>query len=318
MGYKVVIPQDITEAGKKFLLEKGYKVIIGNGSVEPKYLKELVADADAILARTGQYTAEVLASAPKLKVIGRHGVGYDNIDLKYCQENDISITFTPTALSNAVAERTIGFIVGLSQQLVFMNKQVRQGNWEARNTHKGTEVKGKKLGLIGLGRIGSLVAKKAHYGLEMEVLVYDEYLEEAAFPDYVTRVQSLEEIFSNSDFISLHVPHTPETTKMINAETLTKMKTSAYIINCSRGELIDENELAEALKTGIIAGAATDVFNEEPPNSDHPFLELENILLTPHNAALTEETMDVIGLHAAQGIHDVLSGQSPKWLVIFS
>lgn len=313
MVYKIVIPQDIAEVGKNFLKEKGYEINIGNGSMNPEYLKELVADADAILARTGQYPADVLSAATNLKVIGRHGVGYDNIDLKYCEENEIIITYTPTALSNAVAERTISFILALGQQLVFMDEEVRQGNWEVRNTHRGTEVRAKKLGLIGMGRIGTLVAKKAYYGLEMEILVYDEYLEENLFPNYVTRVQSLEEIYSNSDFISLHVPQTPETTKMINAESLTQMKSSAYIINCSRGELVEENDLTEALETGTIKGAALDVFDEEPPNSEHPFLKLDNVLLTPHNAALTKETMDIIGLHAAQGIHDVLSGQTPEW-----
>jgi len=317
LTYKVVIPQDITMAGKKYLNEKGYDVVIGTGSMERIYLKSLLKDADAILARTGLYPSEVLSAATKLKVIGRHGVGYDNIDLAYCKANNILVTYTPAALTNAVAERTLGFIMGISQQLAFMDAQLRKGDWKIRNTHKWTETKGKVLGLIGMGRIGTLVAKKAFYGLDMEIIIFDEYLSEENIPSYVTRKHTVEEVLKQADFVSLHAPSTPETEKIINTETLKMMKPSSYVINCSRGELIEEIALVEALKNGGIKGAAIDVFSEEPPLVNHPFFKLDNILLSPHNAALSKETMDIIGLHAAQGIHDVLSEKEPEWPITF-
>lgn len=315
MAYEVVIPQDITELGKKFLRDKGYKIRVGNGNMDTEYLKRLIINADAILARTGFYPREVLASAKNLKVIGRHGVGYDNLDLEYCKENNITITYTPSALSNAVAERTIGFIMALGQQLVFIDAETRTGNWEVRNTHRGNEAKNKVLGLIGLGRIGSLVAKKAYFGLDMKVVAYDKYASKKAFPKYINRLYSAEEVFEKADFVSLHVPSTSETNGIVNKRTLEIMKPSAYIINCSRGELIDEVDLIKAIQNKRIRGAALDVFNEEPLPDHHPFFELDNILLTPHNSALTNETMDIIGLHAAQGIDDVLSNRKPTWPV---
>lgn len=315
MSYKVVIPQDITDAGKNFLIERGYELVIGNGSTEPDYLKELVADADAILARTCTYPGEVLAAAKNLKVIGRHGVGYDNVDVAYCGEHNIPITITPEATSNAVAERTLGFILSISNQIPYMNEQIRKGNWNVRNTRKGSEIYGKTLGLIGLGRIGSLVARKAFYGLGMSVLIYDEYLTANEIPAFVKRVHSAEEVFRNADYVSLHVPSTPETRGMVNSHNLSLMKPNAAVINCSRGDIVVEEDLVDALSNGTIKAAALDVYAEEPPRSNHPFFGLENIILTPHNSTLTDETMDLMGLHAAQGIDDVLSGRPPKWPV---
>lgn len=315
MVYKVVIPEDISDLGKEFLREKGYEVVIGNGNKSVAYLKELVADADAILARTGEYPAEVLAAAKNLKVVGVHGVDYENIDTRYCAQHNIPVATTPAATANAVAERTLGFIMSLAHQIPFMDQQVRNDNWQVRDEIQGTELKGKTLGLIGLGRIGSLVARKATYGLDMKVIAYDEFLVKNEYAGFVTCAGSMEEVFAKADFVSLHVPVTDETTEMVNRESLSLMKPTAYLINCARGEVVNEEELYEALKNGVIKGAALDVYQEEPLPKNHPFFELGNIVMTPHNAILTAEAMDLMGYHAAIGIDDVLNRRQPQWQV---
>jgi D-3-phosphoglycerate dehydrogenase len=189
--------------------------------------------------------------------------------------------------------------MSLAHQIPFMDQQVRHDNWEARYEHKGTELKGKTLGLIGLGRIGSLVARKATNGFDMKVIAYDEFLVKNEYAGFVNSASSMEEVLAKSDFVSLHVPVTAETIEMINQETLRLMKPNAYLINCARGELINEEALHEALKSGVINGAALDVFQEEPIAHDHPFFELDNLIMTPHNAIITHEAMDLMGYHAA-------------------
>ena len=314
MAYKVIIPEDISALGKDFLQDKGYEIVVGNGNISVEYLKELVADADAILVRpNAPYPEEVLSAAKKLKVIGVHGVDYGNIDTDYCVKRRIPITTTPAATCNAVAERTLGFIMSLAHQIPFMDQQVRHDNWGARYEHKGTELKGKTLGLIGLGRIGSLVARKATNGLDMKVIAYDEFLVKNEYAGFVTCASSMEEVLAKSDFVSLHVPVTVETTGMINQETLRLMKPNAYLINCARGELVNEEALHETLKSGVINGAALDVFQEEPIAQNHPFFELDNLIMTPHNAIITHEALDLMGYHAAVGIDDVLNGRQPQW-----
>lgn len=315
MVYKIVIPEDISDLGKDFLREKGYEVVIGSGNKSVPYLKELISDADAILACTNVYSAEVLAAAKKLKVVGVHGVDYGSIDTSYCAQHNISVTTTPAATANAVAERTLGFIMNLAHQIPYMDQQVRNGNWQVRAEKQGTELQGKTLGLIGLGRIGSQVARKATYGLDMKVIAYDEFLVKNEYAGFVTCARSIEEVFREADFISLHVPVTDETTEMINRESLSMMKPTAYLINCARGEVINEEDLYEALKNGVIKGAALDVYQEEPLHDNHPFFELTNIVMTPHNAILTAEAMDLMGYHAAIGIDDVLNRRQPQWPV---
>ena len=190
---------------------------------------------------------------------------------------------------------------------------MRHDNWGARYEYKGTELKGKTLGLIGLGRIGSLVARKATNGFDMKVIAYDEFLVKNEYAGFVNSASSMEEVLAKSDFVSLHVPVTAETIEMINQETLRLMKPNAYLINCARGELINEAALHEALKSGVINGAALDVFQEEPIAQDHPFFELDNLIMTPHNAIITHEAMDLMGYHAAVGIDDVLNGRQSQW-----
>lgn len=314
MAYKVVIPQDITDAGKNYLKERGYELVIGDGNTDLEAMKSVVADADAILARTAPYPAEVIAAAPKLKVIGRHGIGVDNIDVDYCTKNGIYVVFAPTSNAVSVVEHTIGFMIALAHHMSYFDREVRKGEWGMRNSRKGFDLDGKTLGVVGLGRIGRQVAEKCMAAFNMKVLGYDAFLPADKYPEGV-EASSIDEIFANADIVTMHVPSTPETRGMLNAELIGKMKSSALLINCARGDLVVEADLYDALKNKKIAGAATDVFVSEPPAKDCPLFELDNLIMTPHSAALTQESMDRMGLHAAMGIHSVLSGETPDWPV---
>lgn len=314
MAFTVVIPQDITDLGKNYLKEKGYEIIIGSGSVDPEVIKKEIAPADAILARTAPFPATVLAAAAKLKVIGRHGIGVDNIDVDYCTKRGVWVTFAPNSNAISVAEHTIGFLIAAAHHFAFMDRETRAGNWEVRNKRKGTDLCGKTLGVIGLGRIGRSVAEKCRAAFEMKVLGCDAVIPPEKFPAGVVPA-TVEEIFAQADFISLHIPTTPKTRGMVNAALLGTMKKTAFLINCARGEVVNEADLYAALKDKRIAGAALDVFEVEPAKADNPLFSLDNVIVTPHNAALTQESMDRMGLHAAMGIHSVLSGAKPEWPV---
>ena len=314
MSCKVVIPQDITEAGKAFLREKGYEVYVGNEKIDTESIKKIIKDADALLVRTALYSKEIIAAAPNIKVISRHGVGVDNIDVEFCTRRWIWVTFTPQSNAISVAEHAIGLILALAHNFVVMDQETRKGNWEIRNQLKGSDLVGKTLGIVGLGRIGCIVAQKASAGFDMKVIGYDPFAKDGVI-SCVTSVKSVEEVFSQADYVSLHIPSLPETRGMINMRLFSLMKKSAAFINCSRGDLVNEADLYKALTEGVIRSAGIEVFVEEPAKADNPLFTLKNIIVTPHSAALTQESMDRMGLHAAMGIDDVFNGKVPQWAV---
>lgn len=314
MGFKVLIPQDISDAGKNYLIEKGYEVIIGTDSSVETICEEVVG-CDAILARTAPYPKSVMESGKKLKVISRYGAGTDNIDIDAATELGIQVTNAPIANCNSVAEHTIALILSCASNIVYMDNQVRNGNWEERNKTKSIEVEGKVLGLIGLGRIGRSVANKACNGLGMKVIGYDPYISSENSIENIEVLDDINEVYKRADFISLHIPATDETKGSINSEVFKIMKNTAYLINCARGEIVNESDLYNALKSNEIKGAAIDVMCQEPPEANHPLFELNNIIISPHNGALTIEAMDRMGVHAAMGIDEVLTGLKPTWPV---
>ncbi len=314
MAYKVLIPQDITEVGKAYLREKGYEIKMGSGSTV-EAIKNDIVDCDAILARTASFPAEVLEAGKSLKVIGRHGAGVDNIDVERAEQLGIWVTNAPLSNADSVAEHTIALILAAAKNLPYIDKSFRNGDFEIRNRLKGMDLDGKTLGLIGLGRIGMMVAKKAALGLGMKTIGYDPYVFKDKVAPEIELVDKMEGVFKNADFVSLHMPATKETKSVIGKNYFEMMKTSAFLINCARGEVVNESELIEALKNKTIAGAALDVFEQEPPEIDNPLFEMDNVIVTPHNAALTQESMDRMGLHAAMGIDEVLSGKKPSWPV---
>ena len=314
MGYKVLIPQEILDEGKDWLRARGYEIKMGSGIKADEIARDVV-DCDAILARTAPFPARVLEAGKKLRVIGRHGIGYDNIDVARATELGIWVTNAPESNAGSVAEFAMGCIIALARNFIRSDRETRAGNWSIRDKMVGSDLEGKVLGIAGLGKIGRRLAGKASLGLEMNVIGYDPYLKPEAFPEHATPVATWEELFASSDFISLHMPGGAKTRGIVGRKEFSLMKKTAFLINASRGDVVNEAELVEALKKGVIAGAALDVFAQEPPEKDNPLLSLDNVLLTPHNAALTREAMVRMALGAAQGIDEVLTGRRPTWPV---
>jgi D-3-phosphoglycerate dehydrogenase len=315
MADKILIPQDITAAGKNYLKEKGYEVIIGSGVAEKNIIKDVV-DCDAIVARTAIFSRAIMEAGKKLKIIARYGIGVDNIDLKAAEEFGIWVTNAPLSSANSVAEHTILLMLACAKNMYAMDSEFRHADFDykVRNRFKGIELEGKTIGLIGLGRIGSMVAKKAGYGLGMKVIGYDPYADKSVIPE-MTFFDSCEEVFKNADFVSVHMPLTAETKNSINLNAFKLMKPSAYFINAARGEIVVEKDLIKALNDKLIRGAGIDVFAPEPPLPENPLLKMKNVIMTPHNASMTQEAMDRMGLHAALCIDEVLSGKKPSWPV---
>lgn len=309
---KVFIPQPIAEDGKTFLRERGYEIALGSGVAEDDLIR-VGEDCDAILGRTAKITARVLEACPRLKVVARHGVGFENVDIEKAAELGIWVTNTPEALTATVAEHAIGLLLAVSKHIAWGDRETRRGNFVARDRMQGLDIAGKTLGLVGIGRIGSAVAKRATAGLEMKVLAYDPFVKAA--PEGIKLVGSLDELLEAADFVSLHLPSTPKTRGIISKDAFERMKRGAYLINTARGEIVDEDALVEALKTRTIAGAALDVLRDEPPAADNPLFALDNVVLTPHNAALTSECLVRLATHAARSIDEVLTGKNPSWPV---
>jgi D-3-phosphoglycerate dehydrogenase len=314
MAYKILIPQPIAEEGKNYLRERGYEIKISTGYTVD-ILKEDVKDCDAILMRTAQLPAEVLQAGKRLKVIGRHGVGVDNIDLDTATELGIYVVNAPESNANTVAEHTIGLIIACAKKISFFDGETRKGNFGIRDQVRGVDLKGKTVGIVGFGAIGSLVAKKAIFGFDMSVIVYDPYLAKDKVSAEITLIDSWEKLFQTADFATLHLPSTPDTKGCVGKDEFAMMKYTAFLINAARGEIVNEADLITALQEKMIAGAGLDVYAQEPPVKDNPLFQLDNVILTPHNAALTKECAIRTAIHAAMGIDDVLSGRTPKWPV---
>jgi len=314
LAYKVYISEDITDPGKDFLREKGYGIAVGEDGRRETILKNL-PDADAVIVRTAVFDADMLKAAEKLKVIAKYGVGYDNIDVKAAEALGIWVVNAPLSNIVSVSEFVIGALLYCVKHYSTVDRFIREGNYSLRTTVEGVELDGKTLGIVGVGRIGRLVARKAHFGLDMKIVGYDPYIDPEGLPDYIELLPSLEALFDRADYVTVHTPSTPETIGMIDKRLMSRLKRSAVVLNCARGGIVKERDLYEALSEGIIARAVVDVFRPEPPGMDNPLLTLGNILLTPHYAAITGEAGARSGLHAAAGVDEVLNGKVPTWAV---
>ncbi|MDD6283660.1 MAG: hydroxyacid dehydrogenase [Oribacterium sp.] len=311
---EVYIPQNIAQAGKDYLTQKGYAIRIGTGSDEETMLRE-IGRADALLVRTAKITAKLMAADSNLKVIGRHGVGTDNIDLDYCRTHGIRVTNGPLSNTESVAEHTVAFILALAYHVLTCDDEVRKGNWDYRSHVNHVELYGKTVGIVGYGRIGSSVGKMLHDAFDMKVIGYSRHITQDSVPNYVEATRDLTYLLQNSDFVSLHVPGGKHTENLIGRKELSLMKPSAFLINCDRGSVVDERALHDTLAARNIAGAALDCLKDEPDPS--PLLyDLPNIIFSPHCSAHTKESFDRMAVHAAQGIDDVLSGRRPEWAVV--
>ena len=273
-------------------------------SLEEDKLLPMVADVAGIIIRAnGKVSRRIMESAPGLKVVARHGTGVEAIDRKAAAELGIAVVNTPDANVESVAEQCVAMMINLSKRILEADRAIRRGDWGARYRLIGIEPTGKTLGVIGIGRIGYRVAEICHAGLNMPVIYYDVVPNEKAETRLAARRVELDDLLRSADFITLHLPLMPGTKGIINAEALQKMKPTAYLINSSRGPVVDQAALIQALREGWIAGAGLDVFDPEPLPADNPLLKMENVVLTPHMAAHTDEAL----LRMAMVVADVIA-----------
>ena len=313
---KIFVTRQIPASGIELLKDKGFEVEVSDvdGVLPREQLLAKVKGVDAILPLlTDKVDAELMdAAGPQLKVIANYAVGYDNINLKDAAAHNIIITNTPDVLTESVAEHAIALIFALAHRIVESDQYMRDGKYTgwAPMLFLGNDLVGKTLGLVGLGRIGASVAKRLHDGFEMKMLYYDAKRNEELEKKYNLQFVDLDTLLKESDFVSVHVPLMPETKHLINAEKLKMMKKTAYLVNTSRGPIVDETALVEALKTGEIKGAALDVYEQEPKMAEG-LAQLANTVLTPHTASATEETRNAMSELAAKNIVEVLEGRAP-------
>lgn len=274
------------------------------------YLDEM-KDADALIVRIAKCDGHAIENSPNLKVIGRTGVGYDSVDVKTATAHGIPVVITPGANNRSVAEHAVAMMFALSKNLVEAQQEMCKGNWEIRGAKKAFELEGKTIGILGLGAIGRETAKICE-GCGMKVAAYDPFLSKEQVEGYgAVYYENYEDLLKVSDVVSIHVPLTDETKNMISKKQLTEMKKTALIINCSRGGIINETDLVEALKAGEIAGAGTDVFCSEPPKTDDPLLNCPNLIVSPHSAAQTREAVIKMAQMCVKGCLAVAEGK--KW-----
>lgn len=320
---KIFITRNIPDAGIKLLQEKGYEVVISphDRVLSKKELSAALKEGnyDALLCLlTDKIDAEVLdAAGTQCKIVANYAVGFDNIDVKTAGERGIVVTNTPGVLTDSVAEHTFTLMLSIAHRIAESDRFTRVGNyigWEPMLL-LGTDVSCKTLGIVGLGRIGSRVAHHAVKGFEMKVVYYDVKRSEEFEQEYGAEYRKdVDDIFREADFISIHVPLLLTTKHLVNAARLTLMKKTAYLINTSRGPVIDEAALVEALKNKVIRGAALDVFEHEPQLAPG-LAELESVIVTPHTASATEETRQAMSRLAAQNIIEALESRTPPNLV---
>jgi len=274
-----------------------------------------VSDVDGIIVRAlGKVTAHIMDAAPKLAVVARHGAGVENIDVAAATERHIYVVNTPEANAESVAEHCVGMMLALAKRIVVADRALRQGRWNARNTYTGRELLGRTLGLVGMGRIGQRVAAICHAAFQMTLLYYDV----TSYPQIETalgaRRVALADLMREADIVSVHVPLLSQTRGLIGAQELACMKPTALLLNLARGAVVDEPALLDALQRGSIAGAGLDVFAEEPLPASSPLLRLDNVVVTPHLAAITEEALWRMGM-VARDVISVLQGAEPQYWV---
>jgi len=307
--FKILLYEDMHEVGKAILAEKA-EIFFARSFEEVSLIKE-VKEVDGIIIRAnGKVSRILMGSAPKLKVIGRHGVGVENIDLEAATEKGIWVVNTPDANDASVAEHFFGLALMLSKMLKKADIALHEGRFEARYQYIGRELHGKTLGILGFGRIGKVVGRIGHKGFDMKILYYDAVRYEEMEKEIKAEKVSLEKLLAQSDYISINLPMLPATKSLLKEREFGLMKPSAYIINLARGPIWDEKALFSALKEGKIAGAASDVYEVEPATKELPLLQLENFIGTPHMAAHTDEALKRMSL-VAEDIIRVLEGKVP-------
>lgn len=304
MTRRVLVTDKVAVDGLGPLLERDDVEVVEAHDSSDAGFQQALAESEALILRSATTVDDaLLEKAPQLRAVGRAGVGVDNIDIDAATKRGIAVFNAPHANTNAAAELTVGLMLAAARNIAPADASVRSNEWE-RARFKGVELKGKTLGLIGAGRIGSEVALRCQ-AFGMEVIVYDPYLNEERAAEFGAALVPLNEILARSDFISIHVPLTDETRGIVDAEALMRMKDDAFVVNASRGGVVDELALAAALHSGAIAGAALDVYETEPLAQDNPLRDAPNLILTPHLGASTREAQDGVATEVAQRIAEL-------------
>lgn len=302
---RILICDELSSEALDVFGSHGFRPEVCTGLKEAELIAR-VHDADALVVRSAtKVTRAILDAAPRLKVVGRAGVGVDNVDVDAATARGVVVMNAPAGNTTTTAELAISLMLALARNVSRGDRAVRNGEWKLRGKLLGSEISGKTLGVVGLGRIGRVVATRG-LGLAMKVVAYDPYLSGQRSPLEGVELLSLDELLSRADFVSLHVPYSDETRNLISRERLFAMKPGARLINCARGGLVDELALAEALAAGRLKGAALDVFESEPPPKDHPLLAREDVILTPHLGASSEEAQRNVALEIAQQVSEFL------------
>lgn len=303
---KVFLTEQIHDDAVTYLKER-FQVVQGTSTETAEIIRQAQGCA-GILIRSAKITAEVMDAIPTLKVIAKHGMGVDNIDVTHATEKGIQVVNAPYSNMNAVAEHIVTLLLALSKRIVRMDKLTRQGQFTQRNTYKTTELKDATVGIIGLGKISRLVVKKLS-GFEMHIIASDPFVKQKDVGDLPVTMVSADEVYRTADFVIVHTSLLPSTFHLVGAQQFRMMKPTAYLVNAARGPIIDEAALVEALDAGEIAGAGLDVFEQEPPAQDNPLFAMDNVIVSPHNAALSDGALRAMAMDSALGITEYLTGK---------
>ena len=306
---KFVMTQAVCQEGME-LIDGKASVYVAEDTNLQNYLEQ-IEDTDALIVRIGRCDASIIDRAANLKVIGRTGVGYDNVDVKKATKMGIPVVITPGANTRSVAEHAVAMMFSLSKNLYEAQREMEKGNWKIRDAGKAFELEGKKVGLIGLGAIGKETARICR-GIGMSIAGYDPMLSKEEVEKYnIEYFANIDELLINSDIISIHVPLVESTKNMISMKELKMMKSSALLINCSRGGIVNEKDLRDALNNKIIGGAGLDVFSEEPLQKENDIWSCNNLILSPHSAAQTKEAVVKMATMCVEGCLSIIEGK--KW-----
>ncbi len=307
----VLVTERIHQIGRD-TLQDAAEVVTWPGE-EQQPLIDAVRDVQGILVRVAKLTPDVIRAAAKLKAIGKHGVGYDNIDIPTATACKVLVTNTPLANSTSVAEHALALLLAVARRIGESDRDLARGSVRGQKVYQGIELSGKVMGVIGLGSAGLQLARMTANGFGMRVLGFDPYKD--PWPEGIEHCTSLEPLLRQSDFLSIHVPLTKETRNLIDAAALRLLKPTAVLVNTARGGIVDEGAVAEALKAEHLGGAGLDVVMDEPLKATHPLNGVPNLILTPHIAGVTEEAMMRMARDSAEEIVRVLRGERPKWPV---
>jgi len=301
------------EPEREVLSAIGAELIVAETGTEIEFLK-YAPDVDGILTNWAKVTTDVVKAAEKCQVIGRYGIGLDNIDVVTATSLGMIVFNVPTYCLEEVSDHAMALVLAMARKVPRLNNEVKNRSWDRNIGPQMYRIRGQKLGIIGFGKIGQLIVPKAK-GFGMEVLAYSPSLTDTVAKVYGVKNVDFEELLTESDFITIHCPLVPETSNLINADALSKMKSTAYLINTARGGVVDHNALFHALQENWIAGAGLDVLPDEPPAADFALLDLDNVIITPHAAFWSDESINDLQISAARGVLEVLTGKIPDAIV---